>query len=87
MNGAECVSARSSVISKLQRFQRLADGLGWILSPLRLPVPPSRHFVEVLEFTAVYLLHHLGAKNDKCETVQESVEVLEDLHRSSSYRQ
>jgi hypothetical protein len=58
-----------------------------ILSPLRLPVPPSRLFVEVLEFTAVYLLHHLGAKNDKCETVQESVEVLEDLHRSSSYRQ
>jgi hypothetical protein len=38
MNRAARVSARSSVISKLQRFQRLADGLEWILSPLRLPV-------------------------------------------------
>jgi hypothetical protein len=42
MNGAEYISARSSVISKLQSFQRLADGLEWFLSPLRLPVPPSR---------------------------------------------
>ena len=39
-----------------------------ILSPLRLPVPPSRHFVEVLESKAV-LLFHIGAKRSKCETM------------------
>ena len=54
MNGAECVSALTSVISKLQRFQQLADGLGWILSPLRLPVPPSRLYLQVLILGAVY---------------------------------
>ena len=40
MNGTARASAGSSVISKLQFFQRLADGLEWFLSPVRLPVSP-----------------------------------------------
>jgi hypothetical protein len=40
-----------------------------ILSPLRLPVPPSRHFVEVLESRAFYLGFHIGSERSKCETV------------------
>jgi hypothetical protein len=34
-----------------------------ILSPLRLPVPPSRHFVEVLVSKAVSLLFHFRAQS------------------------
>jgi hypothetical protein len=69
MNGAECVSARSSVITKLQRFQRLAKGLGWILSPLRLPVPPSRLYLQVPDFTTCLWLSSLLIENDECATV------------------
>ena len=39
-----------------------------LLSPLRLPVPPSRHFVEVLDIKAVSTLFHNGAESDECET-------------------
>ena len=68
MNRVARVSARSSAISKLQLFQRLADGLEWILSPLRLPVPPSRHFLEAIDFTACSLFLFL-LPNNKCEAV------------------
>jgi hypothetical protein len=34
-----------------------------ILSPLRLPVPPSRLFVEVLDFTAYFVLHSFTIHN------------------------
>jgi hypothetical protein len=40
-----------------------------ILSPLRLPVPPSRHFVEVLDSKQFSLQIHIGAQGNKCETV------------------
>ncbi len=43
-----------------------------ILSPLRLPVPPSRHFVEVHDSKAVHLLIHISAQGNKCETVQQA---------------
>jgi hypothetical protein len=40
-----------------------------ILSPLRLPVPPSRLFVEVLDFTDYLALYSLTIQNNECETV------------------
>jgi hypothetical protein len=40
-----------------------------ILSPLRLPVPPSRLFVEVLDSTANCAFYFVAIPNDKCETV------------------
>jgi hypothetical protein len=40
-----------------------------ILSPLRLPVPPSRLFVEVLDSTANFAFYFVAIPNDKCETV------------------
>ncbi len=40
-----------------------------ILSPLRLPVPPSRHFVEVLDSKANCTLYCVAIQNDKCVTV------------------
>ena len=40
-----------------------------ILSPLRLPVPPSRLYVEVLYFKAYLVLYSLAIKNNECETV------------------
>jgi hypothetical protein len=55
------------------------------LSPLRLPVPPSRQFVEVIDFTAYIKLYYLATPGNKCETVQENVEVIEDFHRSLSF--
>jgi hypothetical protein len=36
-------------------------------SPLRLPVPPSRRFVEVLD--ANFAFYFVAIPNDKCETV------------------
>jgi hypothetical protein len=39
-----------------------------ILSPLRLPVPPSRLFVEVLDSTANFAFYFVTIPNDKCET-------------------
>ena len=56
-----------------------------ILSPLRLPVPPSRLFVEVLDFTIYILPCSFAAHHDECETVQESVKVFGDLHRFLSF--
>ena len=55
-----------------------------ILSPLRLPVPPSRQFVEVLDFTACFTFYSFVIQNNECETVQENVEVFADFHRSLS---
>ena len=40
-----------------------------ILSPLRLPVPPSRHFVEVLTSKAVFLLFQIGAQGNPGEFI------------------
>jgi hypothetical protein len=50
-----------------------------ILSPLRLPVPPSRLFVEVLGSEAVYLVTHIGVQGSECETVQVNVKVFDDF--------
>jgi len=55
-----------------------------ILSPLRLPVPPSRHFVEVLDFTAYFTLYVFFVRDSECETVKVNVEVFTDFHRSLS---
>jgi len=41
--------------------------------------------VEMIDSNAVYLLSYFGVQNDKCETVQQSVKVFEDSHRSSSF--
>src|SRR6266567_3619834 len=56
-----------------------------ILSPLRLPVPPSRRFVEAIDFTLYILLCSFVTHGNECETVQESVKVFGDLHRSLSF--
>ena len=55
-----------------------------ILSPLRLPVPPSRLFVEVLDFTAYFTFSVFFIQDNDCETVQVNVEVFMDFHRSLS---
>jgi hypothetical protein len=52
-----------------------------ILSPLRLPVPPSRHFVEVLDSTANFTLYVLFVYDSECETVQVNVKVFMAFHR------
>ena len=54
------------------------------MSPLRLPVPPSRHFVEVLDFTAYFTFYVFFIQDNDCETVQVNVEVFIDFHRSLS---
>jgi len=59
----------------------LRDSWRSLLSPLRLPVPPSRRFVEVFDSTAYCMRYSFVIQNAKCETVQESVKVFEDLHR------
>ena len=53
-----------------------------ILSPLRLPVPPSRHFVEVLDFSTYFTFFVFFILDNDCETVQVNVEVFIDFHRS-----
>jgi hypothetical protein len=52
-----------------------------ILSPLRLPVPPSRHFVEVIDFKYSSLFLFFLPPNNKCKTVQP---LFEDLHSPTS---
>ena len=52
-----------------------------ILSPLRLPVPPSRHFVEVLDFSAYFTFSVFFILDNDCETVQVNVKALMDFHR------
>src|SRR5262249_44675166 len=52
-----------------------------LLSPLRLPVPPSRHFVEVLDSTANFTLYVFFVYDSECETVQVNVKVFMDFHR------
>ncbi len=39
-------------------------GRSRLLSPLRLPVPPSRLFVEVLDFTVYFVLYSSVIQND-----------------------
>ena len=56
-----------------------------ILSPLRLPVPPSRLYVEVIDFTIYILLCSFVTHDNECETVQENVKVFGDLHRPLSF--
>ena len=53
-----------------------------ILSPLRLPVPPSRHFVEMLDFTAYFTFYVFFIQDGDCDTMQVNVEVFMDSHRS-----
>src|SRR5437016_3028019 len=55
-----------------------------ILSPLRLPVPPSRLFWEVLDSTAYFTLYVFFVHDSECETVQVNVKVFMDFHRSLS---
>ena len=71
---------RLSPLDDLVYLLRLMRNQRRILSPLRLPVPPSRHFVEVLYSKAVSLLVHIGARVNRCETVQQTLEVLDDFH-------
>ena len=40
-----------------------------LLSPLRLPVPPSRLFVEVPDFTAYFTFYVFFIQDNDCETV------------------
>jgi hypothetical protein len=40
-----------------------------ILSPLRLPVPPSRLYLQVPDFTSCLSLCSLFTPHDKCATV------------------
>src|ERR1700733_2868176 len=56
-----------------------------ILSPLRLPVPPSRLFVEVPDFSAYFTFYVFFIQDNDCETVQVNVEVFMDFHRSLSF--
>src|SRR5208282_6040611 len=58
-----------------------------ILSPLRLPVPPSRHFVEVTYYKYYTVLYPLPPENIGCATVKESVKVSGDFHRLLSFCQ
>ena len=53
-----------------------------ILSPLRLPVPPSRLYVEVIDFKYYLTLYSFAIQNNECETVKESVKLFADFHRS-----
>src|ERR1700729_4119638 len=53
-----------------------------ILSPLRLPVPPSRRFVEMLDFTAYFTPYVFFIRSSECETVQVNVKVFMGFHRS-----
>ena len=55
-----------------------------ILSPLRLPVPPSRRFVEVLDSKANLTFYVFFIQDIDCETVKVNVEVFVDFHRSLS---
>jgi hypothetical protein len=55
-----------------------------ILSPLRLPVPPSRLFVEVTDSKAYFTFYAFVIQDNDCETVQVNVEVFMDFHRSLS---
>ena len=58
-----------------------------ILSPLRLPVPPSRLYLQVPDSTLYILICSFLIHDTKCETVPESVKVFEVLHRSRSLAQ
>ena len=40
-----------------------------LLSPLRLPVPPSRLYLQVPDFTTSLWLSSLFIENDECATV------------------
>ena len=55
-----------------------------ILSPLRLPVPPSRLYLQVLDFTTCLWLSSLFTENDERATVW-NVSVFLDFHSSLSF--
>jgi hypothetical protein len=55
-----------------------------ILSPLRLPVPPSRLWLQVPDSTAYFTFFVFFIQDNDCETVQVNVEVFMDSHRSLS---
>jgi hypothetical protein len=55
-----------------------------ILSPLRLPVPPSRLCLQVPDFTAYFTFFVFLTQDNDCETVQVNVKVFIDFHRSLS---
>jgi hypothetical protein len=55
-----------------------------LLSPLRLPVPPSRLCLQVPGFTAHFTFYVFFVHDSECETVQVNVEVFMDFHRSLS---
>jgi hypothetical protein len=57
-----------------------------ILSPLRLPVPPSRLFEEVLDSKANFTFYVFFIQDTDCETVKLNVEVFVDFHRSLHQR-
>ena len=57
-----------------------------ILSPLRLPVPPSRRFEEVLDSKANLTFYVFFIQDIDCETVKVNVEVFVDFHRSLHQR-
>ena len=58
-------SLRCSSISSLASRRRLSVVLGWVLLPLRLPVPPLygvRHFFQLFTYKAIHLcyIHQYG---------------------------
>jgi|SRR5579872_1211256 len=55
-----------------------------LLSPLRLPVPPSRRYLEVPDSTAYFTFSIFFIQDSECETVQVNVKVIMDFHRSLS---
>jgi hypothetical protein len=55
-----------------------------LLSPLRLPVPPSRLYLQVPDSTAYFTFYVFFIQGDNCETVQVNVEVFGDFHLSLS---
>jgi hypothetical protein len=55
-----------------------------ILSPLRLPVPPSRLYLQVPHFTAYFTFYVFVVHDNDCDTVQVNVEVFMDFHSSWS---
>ena len=63
---------------------RVANEAPGILSPLRLPVPPSRLFVEVPDFTAYFTFYVFLIPDNDCATVQEEWKYFMDFHRSLS---
>ncbi|MGA8437829.1 MAG: hypothetical protein WB762_21110 [Candidatus Sulfotelmatobacter sp.] len=56
-------------VSRLINVSDLRTSASAILSPLRLPVPPSRLYLQVPDFTTCLWLCSLFIQNDECATV------------------